>query len=320
MINTTVIIPNYNGMQYLENCLRSLAEEEACIIVVDNASTDGSFEMIADRFPAVRTIRMQENTGFCRAVNAGIAMSSTRYVIFLNNDTVVEPGFVKELETVMEQDKKIFSASAKILSMQDHEKIDDAGDFYCALGWAFARGKGKAPARYEKDCDIFAACAGAAIYRRELLEETKVGLFDEEHFAYFEDIDIGYRAKIYGYRNKFAANSIVYHAGSAASGSRYNTFKTKLASRNSVYLIYKNMPALQILLNLPFLVMGFLIKTVFFARKGMGRDYVSGLVQGIRLSASPCGRRHRQKFDRRRIGNYVSIQFDLWRNLFRLFA
>ena len=145
-------------------------------------------------------------------------------------------------------------------------------------------------------------------------------MFDEEHFAYFEDIDIGYRAKIYGYRNKFAANSIVYHAGSAASGSRYNTFKTKLASRNSVYLIYKNMPALQILLNLPFLVMGFLIKTVFFARKGMGRDYVSGLVQGIRLSASPCGRRHRQKFDRRRIGNYVSIQFDLWRNLFRLFA
>ena len=95
------------------------------------------------------------------------------------------------------------------------------------------------------------------------------------------------RAKIYGYRNKFAANSIVYHAGSAASGSRYNTFKTKLASRNSVYLIYKNMPALQILLNLPFLVMGFLIKTFFFARKGMGRDYVSGLVQGIRLSASP---------------------------------
>lgn len=82
-------------------------------------------------------------------------------------------------------------------------------------------------------------------------------MFDEEHFAYFEDIDIGYRAKIYGYRNKFAANSIVYHAGSAASGSRYNTFKTKLASRNSVYLIYKNMPALQILLNLPFLVMGF---------------------------------------------------------------
>ena len=153
-----------------------------------------------------------------------------------------------------------------------------------------------------------------------MLEETKVGLFDEEHFAYFEDIDIGYRAKIYGYRNKFAANSIVYHAGSAASGSRYNTFKTKLASRNSVYLIYKNMPALQILLNLPFLVMGFLIKTVFFARKGMGRDYVSGLVQGIRLSASPCGRRHRQKFDRHRIGNYVSVQFDLWRNLFRLFA
>lgn len=325
MTKSTIVIPNYNGSKYIQACLESLyggTTKEIEVVVVDNASTDGSMELVRDQFPQVRLIANKQNTGFSHAVNQGIRASATPYVILLNNDTRADFSFVHELEKVMDNDmdKKLFSASAKLISLYDKDKVDDAGDYYCALGWAFARGKGKAPARYEKDCDIFAACAGAAIYRRELLEETKVGLFDEEHFAYFEDIDIGYRAKIYGYRNKFAANSIVYHAGSAASGSRYNTFKTKLASRNSVYLIYKNMPALQILLNLPFLVMGFLIKTFFFARKGMGRDYVSGLVQGIRLSASPCGRRHRQKFDRHRIGNYVSIQFDLWRNLFRLFA
>lgn len=203
-------------------------------------------------------------------MNQGIRASTTPYVILLNNDTQAELSFVHELEKVMDsdRDKKVFSASARMISLYDKDKTDDAGDYYCALGWAFARGKGKAPGRYIKDCDIFAACAGAAIYRRDLLEDSRVGLFDEEHFAYFEDIDLGYRAKIFGYRNRFAANSIVYHAGSAASGSRYNMFKTGLASRNSVYLIYKNMPAAQIALNLPFLLAGFLIKTLFLSGRG----------------------------------------------------
>lgn len=325
MIKSTIVIPNYNGIRYIQACLESLyggTTKELAVIVVDNASTDGSMELVRDRFPQVRLIRNQQNTGFCHAVNQGIRASTTPYVILLNNDTQAALSFVHELEKIMDgdKDKKIFSASAKLVSLYDKDKTDDAGDYYCALGWAFARGKGKSPERYGKNCDIFAACAGAAIYRRELLEENRVGLFDEEHFAYLEDIDIGYRAKIFGYRNKFAANSIVYHAGSAASGSRYNTFKTGLASRNSVYLIYKNMPFLQILLNLPLLLAGFLVKTLFFARKGMGKDYVSGLLRGVKLSVSPAGKRHRQKFDKCRFRNYVSIQLELWGNLARLFA
>ena len=171
---------------------------------------------------------------------------------------------------------------------------------------------------YKKDCEIFAACAGAAIYRRSLLSDEQVGLFDKEHFAYLEDIDIGYRAKIYGYRNWFAANAVVYHAGSATSGSRYNEFKTKLAARNSVYLIYKNMPFLQILINLPFLAAGFFIKTMFFIKKGLGKAYVSGLANGVRLSFSPEGRAHKQKFCAKRLANYCKIQLELWLNLVKL--
>lgn len=325
MIKTTVVIPNYNGIKYIQACLESLyggTTKEFSVIVVDNASTDGSMELVRDRFPQVRLIVNEQNTGFSHAVNQGIRESRTPYVILLNNDTQADLSFVHELEKVMDGDvdKKIFSASAKLVSLYDKDRTDDAGDYYCALGWAYARGKGKNPNKYTKDCDVFAACAGAAIYRRELLEENQVGLFDEEHFAYFEDIDIGYRAKIYGYRNRFAANSIVYHAGSATSGSRYNAFKTALASRNSIYVIYKNMPVLQIMLNLPFLIVGFLIKTLFFVRKGMGKDYVSGLLRGVRLSMGPAGKRHRQKFDKGRFWNYVSIQMELWRNLVRLFA
>ena len=225
MIKSTIVIPNYNGIKYIQACLESLyggTAKEFEVIVVDNASTDGSMELVRDQFPGVRLIVNRENTGFSHAVNQGIRASTTPYVILLNNDTQAELSFVHELEKVMDsdRDKKVFSASARMISLYDKDKTDDAGDYYCALGWAFARGKGKAPGRYIKDCDIFAACAGAAIYRRDLLEDSRVGLFDEEHFAYFEDIDLGYRAKIFGYRNRFAANSIVYHAGSAASGSR----------------------------------------------------------------------------------------------------
>lgn len=324
MIKSTVVIPNYNGIKYIQACLESLyggTTKEIEVIVVDNASTDGSMELVRDQFPQVRLIVNQKNTGFSYAVNQGIQASATPYVILLNNDTQADFSFVHELEKVMDNDRggRIFSACAKLVSLYDKDKIDDAGDYYCALGWAFARGKGKASEKYEKDCDIFASCAAAAIYRRELLEENKVGLFDVEHFAYFEDIDIGYRAKIHGYRNQFVANSIVYHAGSATSGSRYNAFKTALASRNSIYLIYKNMPLFQIIINLPFLTAGFLIKTLFFIKKGMGRDYISGLMKGVKLAASPEGRSHKQKFQVKRIGNYVSIQLSLWRNVLRIF-
>lgn len=316
-VRSTIIIPNLNGMHYLIDCLQSLQQEPAHIILVDNGSTDGGYEMVVENFPEIETIRFEENTGFCRAVNAGIAAARTEYVIFLNNDTVAEPGFVEELERVMERDENIFSASAKMLSMQEKDKIDDAGDLYCALGWAFAVGKGRPEKDYRKSRFIFAACGGGAIYRMSILNQ--IGLLDENHFAYLEDIDLGYRAQIYGYRNVFAPRARIYHAGSAFSGSRYNAFKVDLASRNSVYLIYKNMPWAQILMNLPFLLAGFGIKTLFFIRKGLGREYVGGLIKGIRLCASKEGRRCKVPYSREHFGAYCRIQLLLWVNTLKRF-
>ncbi len=321
MGKSTVIIPNYNGIKYIEACLESLfigTDTDFEVIVVDNASRDGSLELVKEKFPQVTLIENSENTGFDKAVNQGILASKTPYVILLNNDTRVERSFVHELEKAIEQSHKIFSVSAKMIALHDKDKLDDAGDFYCALGWAFARGKGKKPDLYDKSCEIFASCAGAAIYRREIFDE--IGLFDEEHFAYLEDIDIGYRAQLYGYQNIYAPRAIVYHAGSATSGSRYNAFKTKLASQNSVYIIYKNMPLIQILINLPFLCAGFLIKTLFFIKKGLGKEYISGLVSGIRLSASEKGKRHKVRFAGKRVRYYVKIQCQLWGNLWRMIA
>lgn len=312
-IRSTIVIPNYNGIEYIEKCLRALEDEPAHVIVVDNGSTDGSREVVGEKFPRVELICLERNYGFCKAVNTGIENSKTPYVILLNNDTVIQRGFVRALERPLEQHSEVFSGSAQMRNMHCPELIDDAGDYYCALGWAFARGKDKPIGDYQSGCRIFAACGGAAVYRRKVFDE--IGLMDENHFAYLEDIDLGYRARIHGYVNLYIPEAVVYHAGSGASGSRYNRFKTDLTSKNSVYLIYKNMPMIQFLLNLPLLFAGFAVKTVFFAGKGMGMAYLRGLCRGVRLCLSEEGRQHKVYFRKERLYNYVTIQAELWRNI-----
>lgn len=317
----TIVIPNYNGIKYINPCLNSLRtlqeEEPFHTIIVDNGSKDGSLEVIIQEYPEAELIALPENTGFCHAVNVGIRASRTPYVLLLNNDTIVRPGFVKYLTEAMEESEDIFSVSSMMLTMQDPTIIDDAGDGYSVLGWAFARGKGKSASAFEKKAEVFAACGGASLYRRTVFEE--IGLFDELHFAYLEDLDIGYRARIYGYRNVYEPRAKVIHAGSATSGSRYNEFKTRLSSANNAYVIGKNMPLLQLLLNLPFLVLGFLIKTLFFCRKKMGMLYVKGYLQGIKRCFTEEGKLHKVPFRLKHLKNYCRIQWMLYIDTIRAF-
>ena len=280
-IKTTIIIPNYNGLSFMEPCFESLKEQtvrDFKVLVVDNGSTDGSVEWLKEH--RVPSIFLKENTGFSGAVNTGIRAADTPYVLLLNNDTRVEPGFVAAMERAMDQSPKIFSVSSRMIQMYHPELLDDAGDMYSILGWAYQRGVGRSVNLCQKSCRVFSACAGAAIYRRAVFDE--IGLFDELHFAYLEDIDVGWRAKLYGYDNVYCPDAAVYHVGSGTSGSRYNSFKVRLAARNCIYLNYKNMPGWQILLNAPFLLAGIFVKYLFFVKNGFGRDYVSGLKEGIR--------------------------------------
>ena len=310
----SVIIPNYNGIAYLEGVLGSLERQtlkDFEVILVDNGSTDGSGSFTAARYPWVKLIELSENFGFCKAVNEGIRASKAPYVLLLNNDTEVDPAFLEEMKAALERHPKAFSCSARMVQFQNRELLDDAGNFYCALGWSYARGKGKNIHTYEKEEKIFASCGGAAIYRRKVFET--IGLFDEEHFAYLEDTDVGYRARIFGYENWYAPRAIVYHVGSGTTGSRYNHFKTRYSSRNNVYLIYKNMPLIQILLNLPFLAAGFGIKLLFFLLPGMGKEYVAGIKNGFQISRK--GRK--VPFEAAHLFNYIQIQAELWVNMVR---
>ena len=305
-IKTTIIIPNYNGLSFMEPCFESLKEQtvrDFKVLVVDNGSTDGSVEWLKEH--RVPSIFLKENTGFSGAVNTGIRAADTPYVLLLNNDTRVEPGFVAAMERAMDQSPKIFSVSSRMIQMYHPELLDDAGDMYSILGWAYQRGVGRSVNLYQKSCRVFSACAGAAIYRRAVFDE--IGLFDELHFAYLEDIDVGWRAKLYGYDNVYCPDAAVYHVGSGTSGSRYNSFKVRLAARNCNYLNYKNMPGWQILLNAPFLLAGIFVKYLFFVKNGFGGDYVSGLKEGIR-TRKQC---RRVPGLLKRFGAELKVQFEM---------
>ncbi|MCI8417971.1 MAG: glycosyltransferase family 2 protein [Lachnospiraceae bacterium] len=307
----SVVIPNYNGMKYMETCLEALLKQVEAwqVIVVDNGSTDGSREWVLQQYPQIRLVGLKKNYGFCRAVNEGLRAAQTPYVILLNNDTRVCPGFVKALVGALDRNPKAFSVAAKMLQYHRPDRIDDAGNLYCALGWAFARGKDKPSTLYGKPEEIFAACAGAAIYRKSVLKQ--IGDFDEAHFAYLEDIDLGYRARIFGWRNLYEPTAQVYHVGSGTSGSRYNAFKVFHSTRNNVYLIYKNMPWPQIILNFPLLLAGFGIKYIFFIRKKMGKIYRKGFLAGFAL----CKREAKVRFSWKNFPCYSKIQIELWKNL-----
>ena len=316
MQEVSVIIPNFNGMAYLDGVLSGLECQTVRnfeVILVDNGSSDGSCAFVASSYPWVHMIELPENFGFCKAVNEGIKASRAPYVLLLNNDIEVTPDFIEEMLAAIRRHKKAFSCAARMIQFHDRDRLDDAGNYYCALGWAYARGKGKDIHTCEKEEKIFASCAGAAIYRRKIFE--KIGYFDEEHFAYLEDMDVGDRARSNGDENWYAPKAMVYHVGSGTSGSRYNHFKTRYSSRNNVYLIYKNMPLLQIILNLPFLIVGFGTKLLFFTLKGFGKEYLAGIKNGFQISKKD----RKVPFKFRNLPNYLKIQVELWINIARRF-
>lgn len=308
-MNVSVIIPNYNGEKFLEACLKALKNQKNIfeVIIVDNASSDSSVNYIKNTHPDFTLIINEENLGFAAAVNQGIQASKTDYVFLLNNDTELEENCISKLVKCIETDENIFAVSSKMIQFENRDVMDDAGDEYTILGWTKKVGNGRSLDLYNKKREVFSACAGAALYRRSILKE--IGYFDENFFAYLEDIDISYRARIQGYKSIYCPEAVVYHHGSGTSGSKHNAFKVKISARNSVYLPYKNMPWPQLALNLIFLLLGYFIKYLFFLRKGYGRDYLDGLKEGFNS-------RHdvdKIKYNNNLI-NYVKVEWFLIKN------
>ncbi len=307
-MKVTIIIPNYNGCHFMEPCLASLKKQtykDYQILVVDNASTDGSVEYVKEHYPEIEVIALKKNYGFSKAVNVGIRRSTTPYVILLNNDTTADPYYIEEMVRTIEKSPRIFSVSSKMIQMYHPQLIDSAGDLYTLTGWGVCRGVGRPVSNYTETDEVFSACAGAAIYRRQVFQ--KIGLFDEKHFAYLEDIDVGYRARIFGYRNLYCPTALVYHVGSGTSGSKYNSFKVRLSARNNIYLNYKNMPLLQLMVNFLPLFAGYVLKYAFFIKIGFGKDYKDGILEGLRTRKTL----RKVPFRMMRLRHYMRIEKDL---------
>lgn len=318
-MKVSVVTPNYNGKDFLYAYFESLiknSNEIGEVIIVDNGSRDGSQEFIRNYrekvdFPIV-LIENSQNLGFAEAVNQGISKARYDYIFSLNNDTVVEKSAILELLNLLNTEERIFSVSSKMVQFNNPKLIDDAGDDYTLLAYTKKRGNNQNLNKFIEVSEVFSSCAGAALYRKDLLEE--LGGFDSEFFAYMEDVDLGYRARINGYKNMFCPNAVVYHIGSATTGSQYNEFKVRLAARNNVWVVYKNLPIPQKIVNILFLFLGFLIKYVFFLKKGFGPIYLNGLKEGLRTR----NKIKKVEFKSKNWKNYFKIEYELIKNTFKL--
>ena len=277
----TVVIPNYNNIKLLNNLLNSLQNSISLknVIIVDNASGDNSVNFIKEHYPEILLIENDKNMGFAYAVNQGIKLVETDFVLLLNNDTEIEENTIKHLLRTINLSDKIFSVSSRMIQYHNRDLLDDVGDEYTIIGWSKRRGYNRSISEYPIDEEVFSACAGAALYKMSVFDE--IGLFDENFESYVEDMDLSFRARLSGYKSYYSSKAKVYHHGSATTGSRYNPFKVKISARNNVYLIYKNMPLWMKIINALFIVLGILIKYVFFTRKNLGQYYINGIKEGL---------------------------------------
>ena len=241
--DVSVIIVNWNGSRLLGRCLSALriqTHPSYQVVLVDNGSSDDSLTLIERDYPEVAVIRNDTNLGFAAANNIALNRIQSRYVATLNNDTQVEPTWLAELARGMEKDPAIGMCASKMLFLEDQKTINSAGISVDRAGIAWDRRGGEPDDdRSEQPEEIFGPCAGAALYRRKMLEE--ISFFDEDFFAYMEDVDLAWRAQLAGWRCLYVPTALVYHAHSATAGEG-SPFKNRLKGRNTLWTIAKNYP------------------------------------------------------------------------------
>lgn len=239
----TVVIPNWNGRHLLPACLAALGEQSFSdfeIVVVDNGSTDGSVGWIQESYPGVRVLVNQENLGFAVAVNQGIRASQGKYVALLNSDTRAGDHWLASLVDAAEADPQVGMCASKMLFADRMDVINSAGICLDLAGITWDCRGGEVDDDSDQDPqEVFGPCGGAALYRRTMLEE--IGLFDEDFFAYLEDVDLAWRARRAGWRALYvpAARVLHHHSATSVEGS---PFKSVHLGRNKIWLLVKNYP------------------------------------------------------------------------------
>jgi GT2 family glycosyltransferase len=282
MHNISIIILNWNGKHHLEECLTSVLKQtynKFELIVVDNGSTDGSQEYLKEYFPGVKLICLDKNYGFCKGNNIGIKESKGEYIVLLNNDTVVLPNWLENLYSAFNNDSSIGICASKMISYYNKSALDSAGDGFSICGAGFKIGHTESPDFYSENKYVFGACAGAAMYRRDMLNE--IGLLDEDFFAIYEDVDLSFRAQLAGYKCIYCADAVVYHKTNATIG-KLSDFYVYNGQRNVEYAYFKNMPSdLMIKTIFPHLAFN-ILSFGYFLLKGKGTPFIKAKIDFLK--------------------------------------
>jgi len=278
----SVVVPSWNGRHHLEVLLPSLAAQTTSdfeTVVVDNASSDGTVEWLAREWPDVRVVALPENAGFAGPVNRGIEAARGDHVALVNNDVELDPRFLETLLATLDAYPAAGSVAARMVVFRDRGVIDGAGDELLWSGTAHPRGRGEPVARWDEPGEVFSASGGAALYRGDALAD--VGLLDEDFFAYQEDVDWGFRARLAGWSCRYEPRAIAYHVGGGTTESKAaaHPLVYRLNRRNGVALVLKNYPARSLLRHGPLVLWAMTLALAGSVRVGMLRVHVQALAE-----------------------------------------
>jgi GT2 family glycosyltransferase len=277
----SVIIVNYNGRRFLDPCLSSLRTQSTTqdfeTILVDNASSDDSVDFVRKYFPETKIIENKTNLGFAGGINEGIRTARGDYILTLNNDIILEPGFIESLTGPMKNNDSTGMCAGKMLFPDG--RINSAGICISRSGAAWDRGMFQEDTgQFDAPEEVFGPCGGAALYRKKMLDE--IGLFDEDFFLFMEDVDLAFRARLAGWNCRYVpmARAIHFHGGTAGYNSKISVY---YGNRNVLWYVVKNFPKRTLIMYSPWIIGRNIGIIPYYILKGKGLTIIRSKLNAI---------------------------------------
>lgn len=263
----SVIIVNWNGRRYLEDCLGSLAKStyrNIEIFFVDNASTDDSVSYVKEKFPGINIIENLRNLGFAEGHKVAYKKAKGEAILLLSTDTIIKENALEELMKMLYSERNIGAVQPKLLMYPEKNLIDSIGSFFLLTGLLYHYGREKDHRQpiYNKPMEVFSAKGACILLKKEVLEKT--GLFDKDYFAYFEETDLCQRIWLSSYRVVYAPKAVVYHKGGGASGQMVPSYIQFHSFKNRICTYLKNLSLKYLMVIIPLTILMYECATAFF--------------------------------------------------------